>query len=185
MPKLWFKLRFSDKDALKLNFISLHKRTPNHIFPDLGPLWVTVPSLACRNASSQRQLVNPASFVLLGNQRLLGLEPLSAVVNSEWWLSSLTKRKSSCIVLAWSVVYKNLSPVDGLCLIQFSFVCKSLVLFVFFDFLVVLFSLSPSRVVRDPSSLFASLQLGFITRILPHPLISDKHIGYVYQSRDK
>lgn len=110
-------------------------------------LWTAAPR--CLNAVqkciiTETELVNPASFVILGSQKcFFGLEPLSALVNSEWWLSSLTKRKSSCIVLARPLVYKNSSLVDGLCLIQFSF-CVQITHFVCI-FSIFLLCYAPSR----------------------------------------
>lgn len=142
MPKSWFKLSFFflTENTQKLNFLTLHREESHFFLICLDSSERHGAKSRCRSAPSPR-----SSFICViegwrggaggaSDQRLLGLEPLYTVVNSERWLSSLTERKSSCIVLARPLVYKNLSPVDGLCLIQFSFVCKSLVLFVFFRF---------------------------------------------------
>lgn len=164
----------------------------NHIFS--WSVWTVVRRLVPTpgvEMHHDRDRVSESSLVcVIGeNQRLLGLEPLSSVVNSEWWLSSLTERKSSCIVLARPLVYKNLSAVHGLRFIQFSFVCKSLVLFVFFPFsCCVTLRVGPSlqpTLWGKPSSVFVACSWVSLPRLLPHPFISNKHTGYVYQSRDK
>lgn len=107
---------------------------------------------------------------------------LSAVVNSEWWLS---RGNPAVLFLAGPLVYKNLSAVNGPRLIPLPFVCKWLSLFVFSDFLVVL-RLDLVSGPRFGGSHFQRLggaQLGFITRILPRPFTSNKHTGDVKQNK--
>lgn len=105
----WYKKKKKKCTKAKLSAAATEKRTHDSHLSRC--VWTvarrSVPNVGV-GVHHHRDGVSGSSFVLLlGNQRRSGLELLSAAVNSEWWLSSLTERKSSCIVLARPLVYKN------------------------------------------------------------------------------
>lgn len=135
------------------------------------------------------ELVNPASFVLLRNLRLF--EAGTSLCCGKQWVMIIVAYREEIQLYCFSTATCLQEPLSsGRAALDSVFFCVQITRFVcIFSIFLLCYALSqPSlrpMLSRKPSSVFCCLQLGFITRLLPHPFTSNKHTGYVYQNRVK